>query len=55
MKFDQQITSNKRNIFLQNYVQIEAARLVPDFIFFLKKALFEVRASALRLSFNIFG
>ena len=34
MKFDQQIISNKRNIFLQNHEQNEAARLVPDFILF---------------------
>ena len=38
---------NKRNIFLQNYAENEAERLVPDLMLFLKNALFEVKASSL--------
>ena len=34
--------------------EYEARRLVPDFILFFKKALYEVKACALQLSFNIF-
>ena len=38
MKFGQVIACNKRNIFLQNYAENEAKRLVPDhLLFFLKK------------------
>ena len=32
----------------------KAGRLVPDLFLFLKKALYEVKASGLQLSFNIF-
>ena len=34
--------------------EYEARRLVPDFILFFKKALYEVKACVLQLSFNIF-
>ena len=34
--------------------EYEARRLVPDFILFFKKALYEVKACDLHLSFNIF-
>ena len=52
MKFGQLIECNLRNIFLQNHAENEAERLVPDF--FLKKALYKVKASGLHLSFHIF-
>ena len=32
----------------------KARRLVPDFFFLKKKALYEIRASGLLLSFNVF-
>ena len=51
MKFGQVIEYNKRNIFLF-HVENEAGRLVPDLLFFLK-ALYEVKASGLQLSFNM--
>ena len=38
MKFGQLIEYNKRNIFLQNYAENEAGRLVPDLFLFLEKA-----------------
>ena len=54
MKFGQLMEHN-RNIFLQNHAKSEAERLVPGlFFFFLKKALNEVKASGLQLSFNVF-
>ena len=50
---------NKGNItrqifFLKNHAENEAGRLVPDHFLFFKKALFEVNASGLQLSFNQF-
>ena len=41
-------------MFFKNYAENEATRLVLDFFLFFKKALFEVKASALQLSFNTF-
>ena len=38
MKLGQLIEYNKRNIFLQNYAENEAGRLVPDLSLFFKKA-----------------
>ena len=39
---------------LTNHAENVAGRLVPDlFLFFLKKALYEVKESGLQLSFNI--
>ena len=40
--------------FFKNHSENEAGRLVPEFFLFLKKALNEVKASDLHLSFNIF-
>ena len=40
--------------FQKNHVEIEASRLVPDFFLFFKKALYEIAASGLYLSLNIF-
>ena len=37
MKFGHLIECNKRNIFLQNYAENEAGRLVPDLFLFFKK------------------
>ena len=54
MKFCQLIEYNQGNIFFENHTEKEAGRLVPDFFLFLKKALYEVKASDLQLSFNIF-
>ena len=54
MKYDQLIEYNKRNIFLKNYAENEAGRLVPDLYLYFKKALYEVKARELQLSFNYF-
>ena len=40
--------------FSKNHAENEARRLVPDLALFFKKALYEVKASGLQLSFNIF-
>ena len=53
MKIGQVIEHNKRNIFFKNYSENDARRLVPDLCLFFKKALYEVKASGLQLSFNI--
>ena len=54
MKFRQVIKYNRRNLFFKTHAENEAGRLVPDLFLFFKKALFEVKASVLQLSFNIF-
>ena len=53
MKFGQLIEYNKTNIFFKYHVENEVGGLVPDLLFF-KKALYEVKGSALQLSCNIF-
>ena len=40
MKFSQLIEHPKRNIFLLNYAENEAEKLVPDRFLFFKKALY---------------
>ena len=40
--------------FFKNYAENEAGRLVPDLFLFFKYALYDVKASGLPLSFNIF-
>ena len=40
--------------FFKNHAENETGRLVLDLFLFLKKALYEVKASGLQLSFNIF-
>ena len=45
---------NKTNIFCKNHAETEAGRQVPDFFLFLEKVLYEIKASGLQLSFNIF-
>ena len=54
MKLGQLIEYKKLNIFLQNYAENEVGKLVPDLFLFFKKAWYEVKASDLQLSFNIF-
>ena len=41
-------------IFVKNHEENESGRLVPDLLLFFKKALYDVKASGLQLSFNIF-
>ena len=50
----QLIEHNKKIFFFKNHSENEAKRLVPKLFLFFKKALYEVKASGLRLSFNIF-
>ena len=40
--------------FFKNYGENEAVRLVPDLFLFFEKAQYEVKASGLQLSFDIF-
>ena len=54
MKFGQSIEYNKRNVFFKNHAESKAWRLVLDLFLFFRKALYEVKASGLQLSFNIF-
>ena len=54
MKFGQVIAYNMKNGFLQNYVETNTERLLPEPFSFFKKALYEVKASGQHLSFNIF-
>ena len=54
MKFGQVIEYSKINTFSsKNHEENEAGRPVPD-IFLFKKTLYEVKASDLHLSFNMF-
>ena len=54
MKLGQLIEYNMGNIFLQNSGDNEARRQVPDHFLLFKTALYEVKASGLQFSFNIF-
>ena len=45
---------NKRDIFSGNHAEIEAGGLVPNLFLLLKKVLYEIKASGLQISFNIF-
>ena len=54
MKFGQLIKYKKRNIFLKSHEENKVGRLVLDLSVFLKKALYEVKARAFHLDFNIF-
>ena len=42
-------------LLFKNYAENETGRLVPDLFLFFKKAKYEVKASGLQLSFNIFS
>ena len=55
MEFGQLIDYDKRNIFFRRSFKNEARWLVPDLFLFFKKAFYEVKASVLQLSFNIFS
>ena len=39
--------------FFKIHAENEAGKLVPDLFLFFKKALFEIKANGLQLSFNI--
>ena len=54
VKRGQLLEYKKRSIFLQKSCKNEAERLVPDLSLYFKKALYEVKASGLQFSFNIF-
>ena len=56
MKFGQVIEYNNRNIFLQKSCRKWGRETSPrpDLFLFFKKALYEVEASGLQLSFDIF-
>ena len=45
---------NKSNFFFKNHAGNEARRLVPDLFLFFRIALYEIKATGLKLSFNIF-
>ena len=51
-QFGQLIEYDKINI--ENHGENEAGKLVPELFLFFKKVLYEVKASGLQLSFNIF-
>ena len=40
--------------YFKNHAENEAGRLVPDLFSFLEKALYDVKANGLELSFSIF-
>ena len=46
-------TITREILFLKNYAENEAERLVPDLFLFLNKAWYEVKESGLWLSFNM--
>ena len=55
MKFGQLIEYNKRNIFSSKIMKkLRQTRLVQNLVLFLKKPQYEVKASPLQPSFNIF-
>ena len=54
MKLGWLIEHPKKNIFLKNYAENEAGKIVPDRFLFFKKALYWVKASGLQLDFTIF-
>ena len=54
MKFGHLIEYNQRNVFLQKLCRKWGKKQVPDLFSFLKQALYEVKASGLQSSFNVF-
>ena len=54
MKFGQVIEYNKRNILQKNHAENEAGRLDHTSFLFSERALYELKASGLQLSFKIF-
>ena len=55
MKFSQLIYYNQVNIFFKSHTENEVGKLVPDIFLIFIWALYEVKASGLRLGFNTFG
>ena len=53
MKFGQLVEFNKKTCFFKNHAENEAGKPVPELFLFLKKSLYEVKASGLQLSFNL--
>ena len=54
MKFVHLIEYKEKIFFVKNHEENESGRLVPDLFLFFKKALYEVEANGLQLSFNRF-
>ena len=54
MKFGQTIKYSLRNIFVQNYLENELGRKVPDLFLFFEKTIYKVKVSGQHLSFNTF-
>ena len=55
MEFGHLIESNNRNFFFSKIkTENDAGTLVSDLFYFFGKALYEVKANGLELSFNIF-
>ena len=54
MKFSQLIQSKLKIFFFKNHAENDSGRLVPDLFSFLEKALDEVKANGLKLSFSKF-
>ena len=54
MKFDQVIKYISNEFFFFKHTENEPKKLLPDIFLFFKKALYEIKASGLDLSFNIF-
>ena len=54
MRFGQVIEYNKKIFFLKNCAKNAAWKLVPDLFLFIKRAIYELKASGVQLSFNIF-
>ena len=54
MKFIHLIEYKEKIFFFKNHGENESGRLVPDLFLFFKKALYEVEANGLQLSFNRF-
>ena len=46
--------NSTRVFFFKDYAENKAGRLVPDLLFFFKKASYELKASGMYPSFNIF-
>ena len=55
MKFGQVIEYRKINLFFKNQAENEAWQLDSDLFLFFRKALYEIKASGMQLSFNIYG
>ena len=54
MKLGKLIEHTREIFVFKNYAENEAGRLVPDLFKFFKYAEYEVKASDLQLSFNVF-